>query len=872
MPITPTYPGVYIEEIPSGVRTITGVATSITAFIGYFRRGPMNRAVQVLNMGDFERVFGGLHARSEASYGIQQFFLNGGTEAWVVRTAAGAVASANVAMQSAIGGATALTVTAANPGLWGNGLRVSVDYPGPSSNNRFNLTVALYQTVAGNEHLVASETFNNLSMDGADPSFAPKVVNDRLSGSKLVTVTAAGVARPLPTGTRSGVLAPFPVLTAATPQVAVTIGTEGTATATLASVPTTLAAARTALEAAIRGANPANRAFAQARVEVVDDRLRILAGPTASSARVTFGVAGTDSTAADLGLLGAQSFDGVLSADAAGAFPLAAGGQLRVAIGGGAPQTLTLGAAANLAAAAATLQAQIRAAGAGAAFTAARVAAHTEGAVQRLVVLAGTPGTAVAFSIQGADTTLADLGLDATTAITAAVSSDLAPVPAIAGGADLQVTLGADGPHTATFGAAAVALGAIATGLQTAVRAANAANPPSFTGARVAAYTDGAENRLVVLAGTAGDAVVFAAAPADATTVAELLLDAANAQANVQGYQLGAGAAIANTAQGLAAAGADGDPPGALEIIGDLGAKSGIFALEDVDLFNILCIPRASVVHGADALDADVQTALNQSAAIVTAATNYCEQRRAFFLVDPPSSVDAVQEVKDWLDANGGLRRRNAALYFPRVRIPDPLDNFRLRTVGPSGTIAGLYARTDGSRGVWKAPAGTEASLTNIQQLEVPLSDAENGTLNPLAINCLRTFPVFGRVAWGARTLVGSDQQASEWKYVPVRRLALFIEESLFRGTQWVVFEPNDEPLWSQIRLNLGAFMQGLFRQGAFQGSTPKDAYLVKCDRETTTQDDINRGIVNIVVGFAPLKPAEFVIIKIQQLAGQLEA
>jgi len=125
-------------------------------------------------------------------------------------------------------------------------------------------------------------------------------------------------------------------------------------------------------------------------------------------------------------------------------------------------------------------------------------------------------------------------------------------------------------------------------------------------------------------------------------------------------------------------------------------------------------------------------------------------------------------------------------------------------------------------------------------------------------------------VVWGARTLDGADVLASEWKYVSVRRLALNIEESLFRGTQWVVFEPNDEPTWAQIRLNLGAFMQNLFRQGAFQGQSPRDAYFVKCDKETTTQDDINRGVVNVVVGFAPLKPAEFVVIKIQQIAGQI--
>jgi hypothetical protein len=181
-------------------------------------------------------------------------------------------------------------------------------------------------------------------------------------------------------------------------------------------------------------------------------------------------------------------------------------------------------------------------------------------------------------------------------------------------------------------------------------------------------------------------------------------------------------------------------------------------------------------------------------------------------------------------------------------------------------------ARTDATRGVWKAPAGTEAALRGTQGLSVKLTDGENGQLNPLGINSLRSFPIIGRVVWGARTLRGADQLADEYKYIPVRRLALFIEESLFRGTQWVVFEPNDEPLWSQIRLNIGAFMQNLFRQGAFQGSSPRDAYFVKVDSETTTQNDINLGIVNIVVGFAPLKPAEFVVIKIQQIAGQIEA
>jgi len=171
---------------------------------------------------------------------------------------------------------------------------------------------------------------------------------------------------------------------------------------------------------------------------------------------------------------------------------------------------------------------------------------------------------------------------------------------------------------------------------------------------------------------------------------------------------------------------------------------------------------------------------------------------------------------------------------------------------------------------VWKAPAGIDASLNGIAALEVNLTNDENGQLNPLGINCLRTFPVYGSVVWGARTLRGADQLADDYKYVPVRRLALFLEESLYRGTQWVVFEPNDEPLWSQIRLNVGSFMHNLFVQGAFQGQTPADAYFVNCDKNTTTQNDINLGIVNIVVGFAPLKPAEFVILQIQQIAGNI--
>jgi len=184
--------------------------------------------------------------------------------------------------------------------------------------------------------------------------------------------------------------------------------------------------------------------------------------------------------------------------------------------------------------------------------------------------------------------------------------------------------------------------------------------------------------------------------------------------------------------------------------------------------------------------------------------------------------------------------------------------------------MAGVYSTTDSNRNVWKAPAGTEATLSGVQKLVYTMTDAENGELNPLGLNCLRSFPIYGFVSWGARTLAGADAMASEWKYVPVRRFALFLEESLYRGLQWVVFEPNADPLWAAIRLNVNAFMQTLYRQSAFQGTTPAAAYFVRCDSTTTTQADIDAGVVNVIVGFAPLKPAEFVVLQIQQIAGQL--
>jgi hypothetical protein len=280
----------------------------------------------------------------------------------------------------------------------------------------------------------------------------------------------------------------------------------------------------------------------------------------------------------------------------------------------------------------------------------------------------------------------------------------------------------------------------------------------------------------------------------------------------------------------------------------------GVSLLSQVPIFNLLCVPGEAEGGTISQLQA------------------FCATYRAFLIVDAPLSASYTS-----LNTAHGPdptiitapNAANSAYYFPWISAQDPLFGNRPTLLPPCGFVAGIYAATDANRGVWKAPAGIDAGLTGALGLQFNLTDLQNGALNTLGINCLREFRTYGNVVWGARTLLGNDAVGSQWKYVPIRRFALFLESSLYEGTQWVVFEPNDEALWGQIRLNVGSFMQQLFLQGAFQGTTPQQAYFVKCDAENNPQASINQGIVNILVGFAPLYPAEFVVIQIQQIAGQ---
>ncbi|MBP2326548.1 phage tail sheath protein FI [Kibdelosporangium banguiense] len=256
------------------------------------------------------------------------------------------------------------------------------------------------------------------------------------------------------------------------------------------------------------------------------------------------------------------------------------------------------------------------------------------------------------------------------------------------------------------------------------------------------------------------------------------------------------------------------------------------------------------------------------SPVLVGEGVNYCARRSlsdCFFVGDMSQDDDTVPEAEAFMAA---ISPKNSygAVYLPWIKMLDPSGlSSEPILVPPSGYVAGVYARSDAQRGVWRAPAGTSLGLGGTAGLAVDLTDVQQGNLNPKNINVIRNFAGAGIVLWGSRT-ISSD---TEYNYVPVRRMAIFLRVSIYRGIQWAVFEPNDEPLWGQLRLNIRSFMTTLFRRGAFQGATASEAFFVKCDSETTTQADIDAGVVNVLVGFAPLKPAEFVVVRISQRAGQ---
>src|SRR5829696_6384726 len=632
MPIPPTYPGVYIEEVPSTVRVITGVSTSTTAFIGLAKKGPTDYATTIHSFADYERIFGGLWKESNMSYAIYQYFLNGGTDAVIVRVVPQDAKPVNFETEECPQGQH-----------WDKEKQKCIDTTPPSQVT--GLTVTTQNSTRLNLVWTANTDTDLLHYN---------VYRGKTAGFTVNTATAAPVGQP--------------------------------STNSFSDT----------------GLTPSTTYFY--RVAAVD---------------------GSDNI-------------GALSTEASGAT---------------------------------------------------KAPAEPPEPPRKLILEASNPGLWAK---------------------------------------DLKITVEDDDINTEI----------------------NTTEDPLFN---IVVENTELPEKFYNISSKPDNPQYITTVLKEESNLIRIPKDKEPAEGKMP-------SPVDKPLKIVEGSGSDGTKP--LDITGSAAAKTGIYALDNIDHFNMLCIPPYNKDE-ATKKDKDIPTGVYDK------ALDYCKERHAMLIVDSPSSWDNKEAARTGIDKLP--RSKDAAIFFPHIKAPDPLQHNRLRDFVPCGAVAGVIARIDSQRGVWKAPAGIEANLIGVSDLDVRLTDAENGELNQLGINCLRILPAAGRVVWGSRTMRGADRLADQWKYLPVRRTALFIEESLYRGTQWVVFEPNDEPLWAQIRLNVGAFMDTLFRQGAFQGKTAKEAYLVKCDSETTTQNDINLGIVNIVVGFAPLKPAEFVVIKLQQMAGQIQ-
>jgi hypothetical protein len=416
---------------------------------------------------------------------------------------------------------------------------------------------------------------------------------------------------------------------------------------------------------------------------------------------------------------------------------------------------------------------------------------------------------------------------------------------------NLLVNINGDGPQLVTLADPLTSETQVAAAIQTAVRALRplraSTDPATFSGF-TAAFADGVYTLTSSKAGRRSSVEVTDAPANNAAALLKLgrargveqsgaaVLRPVNANNVFVGDAVVAGVTVAVTP------GSDGSTPQEVDY------QNGFKLLDPARDVNLIAVPGIG------------------TPTMVDFGGNYCRQRADCFFIGDVGVTDDTKEDAQAFAAALNVRGSYSAVYYPWVRATDPTgESVEPIALPPSGYVTGLYARIDAKRGVWKAPAGTETNLGGAVGLVKETSDAEQDTLNPIGVNVIRSFPASGLVVWGART-VTSDP---EWRYVPVRRTAIFLEQSIYNGIQWAVFEPNDETLWSSLRLNVNAFMTTQFQNGAFQGRSAGEAFFVKCDDKTTTQADIDAGIVNVLVGFAPLKPAEFVVLKLSQKALQ---
>lgn len=1006
MPIQVSYPGVYLEEIPGGQPVVSGVSTASTAFVDFFARGPMNEAVRITDMQAFERTFGGLDKRSEASYGLSQYFLNGGQEAWVVRTGDG----------SAV--ASTMSVTITTPGLQARVKSSADDYQkardaansaqeaakkASDALSALQKATTDQETDQGLTDLQGSTGEAATYTQAAAEATRDAAVQARAASDELALAIAKAAAASGPTASRSQMAAQSSADAAqasadAAEQTnaiaAVAQRTDPVATNAL-KISNRASAAQMQADQAVTALGAADKAedAAKAAAKENDDnsdgdnfeQVQQAAGRASSSAteaarqamvaaesaltaarsleeggaddapvddaEKTLASAREQATAAskaDWNAQTASDLEGAKTAlqEASDVAAAAAG----VAAGGDAvPDGVT--SAKDLVT---TMLSTISANAKGVATDAAAVASDTAGddpSKEPVGKVVDDAITAIDTATQAAKDAAAAASAGAKDAKVAA-DSVASPNPALAAnsaeGAVIKAGKESDaaienakGVKMKIFQANSAALAA-GTAASDAVGSAkdsddpkqqaqdaadlaqkglNAAND-TVTAAESVEKAAVSVARLSVAASKSADGAAQAAEAAvvaseEASQGPELVIEAINPgtwgdnlsidlivdgttftlqvseivmangvtrtlqseaynnltvdETNTSAVPAvatvnGASNMIRLTQYGLKVPGAwpqevggkflEGGKDGGLASAKQL--TDAMHSLEHIEpnIFNILCLPAVANYNDSEASVANSE------------AQAFAAKKRAFYIADIPQSVNQVQKMLDWVNEYGNAQAYHMGVYFPRLVIPDPLDDYRPRNIPSSGTVAGIYARTDTARGVWKAPAGVDAVIQGAE-VAVPMTDDLNGQLNPRGVNVLRQFPVYGNIVWGARTLAGADALSSEYKYVNVRRLMNYVEESIFQSIKWAVFEPNDETLWGKIRLQLNGFLSGLFSSGAFQGATAAQAYFVRCDGTTTTPLDIDMGVVNVVVGIAPSKPAEFVVLQFQQIAGQ---
>jgi len=895
------HPGVYVEEIPSGSKPIEGVGTSTAAFIGYTTKGPMGEPTLISRWDDYDNEFGGIRNLQKENAGdpmglsVAAFYQNGGSKAYIVRIAEdwkkknSSIPHAEKAVgyvDHPAGGSTeAILFTAVNEGEWANGLVVKL--------SSSTIDSKLYNVEIGetNEKGEFSpiETFADVSLDDSDPVFIKDVID---GVSQLVTVDLVADVSSVSmisdhyvgyttSANLEGVSLDFSALNATQRQLQITLDDKPADTITLTDQNyASLDDVAEAIQKAMRAISPAgpddsNERHTGFTCKNVDNRLILTSGSRKATSAVvvnrTVGLAGT----LKLGLDSAASFIGTsTSNDLSGFTPLALSD-----------------AAVFPDEASRTLQGSMDGSDFSFVFPAVdladlnAVAGEIDGISglscskvgDRLVLTSNThtPTSAVVITSDVGLAPTLKLGespiphggtevtgqehYEALLSVGTSKSGDLAGVPLDFSGisdANARTLSGSiDGtPFTpldlgATnfpdLGAVAVKISEI-SGLSCAVVGTNRLVLTSDTRGPTSS---------VVITPSAGIAPTLklgvSSTNPDAEKTGQQNLDA-EMRSEVTGLQNANTKFPKDTLDG----GADGGQPG-----DDDYAEVFTSFIKYRDI-NIICLP------------GQWWTKDSSGNSIVQKALGHAEKMKNRMVIVDPHPTHELENPKMVVDMELPSQTY-CVVYYPWVEVanrfyhPERAPGLPKKVlVPPSGYAAGMWAKIDGKRGVWKAPAGTETGLLGLAGLEYKVEDDDQDSLNPWGVNCLRSIPGAGKVIWGSRTR--ATKADPEWRYVPVRRTAIMIEQSIYNGIQWAVFEPNDHRLWAALRGNIGGFMNSLFRVGAFQGEKASDAYFVRCGLgDTMTQTDIDAGQVIVIVGFAPLKPAEFVIVRIQQKVNQ---